>query len=227
MANNGPRSIGMIMDGNRRWARERGLETLEGHRAGAEKIFEVASWAHTAGIEEIILYAFSTENWNRTEAEVGYLMSLTENLFTERLDYFLKASVRVRFIGDLSRVSDRLRGVMQETEEKTSQGEKGTLVFAFSYGGRPEIVAAVNTLLAEGVSEVDETAFSKALWTADFQDPDLILRTGGEHRLSGFLPWQSVYSELFFTDTRWPDLSEEEFMGVIEAFRTRDRRHGK
>lgn len=223
----GPRSIGVIMDGNRRWAKSRGLPTLEGHKAGAEKIFELADWAHAAGVEEVILYTFSTENWQRAEEEVGYLMRLAEHLFTEELGRFEKAGVRVRFIGDLSRASDRIQSVMKEAEARTKDGTNGTIVFAFSYGGRPEILAAVNRLLSEGKGSVDEEGFKDAMWSAGLLDPDLILRTGGDHRLSNFLPWQSVYSELFFLDTMWPDLSKEEFDGVLAAFRERERRHGK
>lgn len=221
------RSVGVIMDGNRRWAKERGLETLEGHKAGAEKIFDLAEWANKANIEEVILYTFSTENWNRAEEEVGYLMSLAEKLFTEQLPKFKESSVKLRFVGDLSRASERIQSVMQKAEEETKDGTKGTLVFAFSYGGRPEILAAVNKLLEEGKGNVSEEEFSNALWSTGLLDPDLILRTGGERRLSNFLPWQSVYSELFFTDTKWPDLSKEEFDAVLAEYHERERRHGK
>jgi len=215
------------MDGNRRWAKERGLQTLEGHKAGAEKIFELAQWVNAAGVEEVILYAFSTENWNRAEEEVGYLMRLAEELFTRELLRFKDAGVRLRFIGDLSRASDRIQNVIKNAEEETKTGTHGTLAFAFSYGGRPEILAAVNNLLKEGKESVDEAGFSDALWSAGLLDPDLILRTGGERRLSNFLPWQSIYSELFFTDTKWPDLTKEEFDAVLLEYQERERRHGK
>lgn len=222
-----PRSIGVIMDGNRRWAKERGLPAMDGHKAGAEKIFELAEWAHEAGIEEVILYTFSTENWNRAEEEVGYLMQLAEKLFTDQLARFKDAGVTLRFVGDLERASARLQEVMRVAEEETREGGAGTLAFAFSYGGRPEILAAVNRLLREGRQDVSEEDFSNALWSARLLDPDLILRTGGERRLSNFLPWQSVYSELFFTDTKWPDLPKEEFDAVLTEFSERERRHGK
>jgi len=224
---NAPRSIGIIMDGNRRWAKERGLPTLEGHKAGAEKIFELAEWAKACGLEEVILYTFSTENWNRAEEEVGYLMRLAERLFTTELSKFKESGVKLRFVGDLSRASERMQGVIRAAEEETKNGTKGTLVFAFSYGGRPEILAAVNRLLKEGKDMVNEEEFSSALWSAGLLDPDLILRTGGEHRLSNFLPWQSVYSELFFTNTKWPDLSKDEFDAVLAEYAERERRHGK
>ncbi|MES2931759.1 MAG: polyprenyl diphosphate synthase [Patescibacteria group bacterium] len=221
------RSIGIIMDGNRRWAKERGLETLEGHKAGAEKIFEIVRWAHEAEVQEVILYAFSTENWNRAEEEVGYLMRLAGKLFTEQLPRFKESGAKLRFIGDLSRASERIQSMIKKAEEETKDGAKGTLVFAFSYGGRPEILAAINELLKEGKESVGEEEFSGTLWSAGLLDPDLILRTGGERRLSNFLPWQSVYSELFFTDTKWPDLSREEFDAVLAEYHERERRHGK
>lgn len=223
----GPRAIGVIMDGNRRWAKERGLPSFDGHQAGVEKVHELAQWAHEAGIEEVTVYAFSTENWKRSEEEVGYLMKLFEKLFADELDRLLEAGVRIRFIGDRSLASARIQEVMRDTEEKTKDGTKGTLVFAFSYGGRPELLAAVNRLVAEGRKDIDETSFKEAMWSAGLMDPDLVIRTGGEHRLSNFLPWQSVYSELFFTDTKWPDLSREEFDAILAEYRDRDRRHGK
>lgn len=222
-----PRSIGVIMDGNRRWAKEHNLPTLEGHRAGAEKIHDLVTWAGAVGIEEVTVYAFSTENWNRSKEEVGYLMMLAEHLFKKEISRFIEAGVRLRFIGDLSLASEQIQEVIKTAEEQTQGGDKGTLVFAFSYGGRPEILAAVNRLLREGKETVDEEGFSNALWSAGLLDPDLILRTGGDHRLSNFLPWQSVYSELFFTDTKWPDLSKEEFDNVLLEFAERERRHGK
>ena len=215
------------MDGNRRWAKERGLSTMEGHKAGADKIVELAEWACEAGVEEVVLYTFSTENWNRAEEEVGYLMRLAEKLFTEQLERFSRAGVKLRFIGDLSRASTRIQDVLRRAEEETKEGTTGTLVFAFSYGGRPEILAAVNRLLEEGRRNISEQDFSNALWSAGLLDPDLILRTGGDRRLSNFLPWQSVYSELFFTDTKWPDLTKEEFAAVLLEFGERERRHGK
>lgn len=224
---NAPRAIGIIMDGNRRWARERGLPTLEGHRAGAQKLFDVAAWAQEAGIEEVTLYAFSTENWSRDPEEVSYLMELFVDLFAKELERFAAAGARIRFIGERERASDAIRAAMEEAEARTKEGDKGTLVFAFSYGGRAEILAGVNRLLQEGREEVDEASFAASLWSAGLLDPDLILRTGGEQRLSNFLTWQSVYSELFFTDTKWPDLSKEAFSDILAQYGARERRRGK
>lgn len=214
------------MDGNRRWAREQGLPSVEGHRAGAEKLYDVAEWAYDAGVKELTLYTFSTENWQRSEEEVSYLMQLLEHFFSSELDRLIERGARIRIIGDRSRAPERTQQILQEAEEKTKNGTKGTLIFAFSYGGRAEILAAVNKVLAEGTKEVSEEEFSRALWSAGLSDPDLIIRTGGERRLSGFLTWQSVYSELFFTDTKWPALTKEEFLSILEEFGSRERRRG-
>lgn len=224
---NGPRSIGVIMDGNRRWAKEQGLETLFGHQKGAEKIHELLEWAQEAQIEHVILYAFSTENWNRTQAEVSYLMVLFEEYFKKWMEHAREKSIRIRFIGDHTLASEKIQQIIQTVEETTKEGRNGTLTVAFSYGGRAEILAAVNKLLNDGKTEVSEEEFSSALWTSEIPDPDLILRTGGEQRLSNFLPWQSVYSELFFTNTKWPALTKEEFFSILEEYRGRERRRGK
>ena len=215
------------MDGNRRWAKERSLPTLEGHRKGLDKVRDLVEWARDAGVEEVTLYAFSTENWSRTEEEVGYLMGLFELGFREHFAEVMEAGGRLRFIGERERMPEKLQALMNEAEEKSKDGAKGTLIIALSYGGRPEILAAVNTLLASGVKQVDEESFRAAMWSAGTLDPDLIIRTGGEKRLSGFLTWQSVYSELFFIDTKWPDFSKEEFDNIISDYASRERRLGK
>ncbi len=215
------------MDGNRRWAKERGLPTLEGHRKGFERIQDLISWCRDTSIEEVVLYAFSTENWNRSPEEVEYLMDIFEHSFSNTLAQIAENGIRVRFMGQLERFSAGLQQKMQKLQTESSTGTAGTLTVALSYGGRPEILAAVNKLLQEGKETVDEEGFSDALWSAGLRDPDLILRTGGERRLSNFLPWQSVYSELFFTDTKWPDFSKEEFNAVLAEYAERERRHGK
>lgn len=221
-----PRSLGFIMDGNRRWARAQGLPTLKGHEAGARKVTEAARWAFATGIAEVTVYAFSTENWNRAEEEVSYLMALFERYFVESAAQLADDGICVRFIGDRSRASARVQDAMRHVEERTEKGRAGTLCFAFSYGGRPEILAAVNRLIREGAQDVDERTFAQALWSAGMTDPDLIIRTGGERRLSNFLTWQSAYSELFFTDTPWPDFSEGEFQTILADYAARERRHG-
>lgn len=222
-----PRAIGVIMDGNRRWARARGLPTLEGHRQGFAKIEELMHWSKVAGIEEVTLYAFSTENWNRSEEEVTYLLELFKEAFDSGLDPIRKAGFRIRFIGERARFTDAFKDRMRAVEEGTRDGQAGTLVVALSYGGRAEIVAAAQRLLDAGMRAVDEAAFADALYTRGLRDPDLVIRTGGEQRLSNFLSWQTAYSELFFLDTLWPDFSHEDFIGVLDAYAARERRHGK
>ncbi len=214
------------MDGNRRWAREHGLPSFEGHKRGLEKVKELVSWIQEVGVKELILYAFSTENWNRTSEEIDYLMKLFENTFGTEVDELVEKGARIRFIGQRERVPSSLQKKMIELEERTKSGAKGTLIVALSYGGRAEIVVGVNTLLAQGIPSVDEQAFRKALWGGEFSDPDLIIRTGGDKRLSNFLTWQSVYSELFFTDTKWPAFEKAEFDAILAEFASRERRRG-
>lgn len=221
-----PKAMAVIMDGNRRWARERGLPTLEGHEAGARKMQELVAWAREAGIQEVTVYAFSTENWNRSEEEVQGLMALAERFLSESGKKFEDAKVRIRFIGERERFSDAFQEHMHALEERTEQADI-TLILALSYGGRGEIVQAVNQILAEGKGNVSEEEFSQALWTKGLLDPDILIRTGGEKRISNFLPWQSVYSELFFTDTKWPDFSREEFLEILAGYQARERRRGK
>ncbi|MCI0597637.1 polyprenyl diphosphate synthase [Candidatus Parcubacteria bacterium] len=222
-----PHSIGLILDGNRRWAREQGLPVVEGHVHGSEKVKEFLRWAHDAGVKEVILYAFSTENWNRAPEEVEKLLGLFVTALDEFADEAVKINAEVRFIGERERFSIELQDKMVAVEARTKGGTEGTLAVALSYGGRAEILAAVNTLLASGAQSVDENRFKEAMWSAGLADPDLIIRTGGEKRLSNFLPWQSVYSELFFTDTKLPAFTKEEFDAILKDYAERERRHGK
>lgn len=219
--------VGIIMDGNRRWAREQGLSTYEGHKKGFDKLKEVVEWAREANIKHLVMYAFSTENWNRSEEEVGYLMGIFQQILEHEVKKMVERRVRVRFVGDLSRFNTNLQKLMSDTEAKSAAEYDITLHLAMSYGGRAEIVAAANLFLKEGATSVSEEDFEKKLWSKDMPDPDLIVRTGGEKRLSNFLPWQSIYSELFFTDTKWPAFSREEFHSILEEFSTRERRRGK
>lgn len=214
------------MDGNRRWAKEQGLPSLEGHRRGLDKVKDLVSWVQEAGIKELILYAFSTENWNRSPEEVGYLMNLFEITFGKDVDDIVKKGARVKFVGQRERLPMSLQKKMDEVEERTKEGTKGTLIIALSYGGRAEIVAGVNALLAQNVTEVDEASFRQALWGGEFSDPNLIIRTGGDKRLSNFLTWQSVYSELFFTDTKWPAFEKTEFDSILAEYALREQRRG-
>lgn len=225
-----PKSIGIIMDGNRRWAREQGVTLYQGHKKGYEKMKEVMQWAKEAGINQIIFYCFSTENWNRAEEEVAYLMDIFRYAFSDEFESLRKDEVRIKIIGDLSRFSLDIQQMMQKAEQNTAHF-KTTVVLAMSYGGRNEILNAVKILsktkTKEDIGNITEEEFSNYLYTKDISDPDIIIRTSGEMRLSGFLPWQGVYSELFFPKTCWPAFSKEDFFGILAEFSTRQRRHGK
>ncbi len=215
------------MDGNRRWAKAKGLPALEGHRRGYEKTHEVLLWASKLGVRYLILYAFSTENWSRTKEEVGYLMGLLHLLLSRDVTRIAKEGYRIRCIGERGRFSPDLQKLMNGAEELTAKNTGTMLVLALSYGGRAEILAGVRKILCGKKTEITETDFSSSLWSAGIPDPDMIIRPGGEKRLSGFLTWGSVYSELFFTDTKWPDFSLEEFQAMLAEFGTRERRIGK
>jgi len=215
------------MDGNRRWAKAHGLLSHEGHQAGLEKAKEIARAAFDAGITTLYYYAFSSENWKRLPDEVAYLLSLFEKAITDEFEEFAKEKVRIRFIGDLSRLPTKLQTLAKECEASTASYTRGTLVIALSYGGRAEIVHAANTLIQEGREVITEDDISRTLWGSGLPDPDLIIRTGGEERLSGFLTWQSIYSELIFTSTHWPEYSKEEFGQHLAAYAERKRNFGK
>ncbi len=217
---------GFIMDGNRRFARERGLETLEGHRLGMEVFQDSISWVKEFKIPHAVYYAFSTENWSRDEKEVGYLMELCGSLVAEMTERAEKNQVRCRLIGRRGDFSEDLQKQMAILEQKTASYTETTIWIALSYGGRAEIVSAVNEAIERG-ERVDEESFKNLLWSAEMPDPDLIIRTGGEQRLSNFMTWGSVYSELFFTPTYWPAFTKEEFARIVEAYGKRTRRKGK
>ena len=218
--------VGIIMDGNRRWAKAKGLSKLEGHRVGLlETLRNAVRFVRARNIKHLVVYMFSTENWNREPAEVSYLMDLFRELIHKEMSELGKEGVRIRFAGQRERFSASLQQAMNDTEEETLQNDAITLWCCLSYGGRAEIVAA-SRAAAEG-GEITEDSLARHLWTADMPDPDIIIRTGGEKRLSGFLTWQSVYSELFFSDTLWPDFEKEEFDAILEEFAQRERRRGK
>lgn len=223
----GPQSIGIILDGNRRYAKAMGVSSFEGHRLGFEKVKEVLEWAKEAGIKEMTLYAFSIENWNRSPEEIDYLMGIFEKAFGEYFEEVMKKNIKLRFLGERGRLSSKLQALMNDAEEKSAGNTEGTLAIAISYGGRAEILDAVNTLLAEGRDQVTEEELREKMWSRGMSDPDLIIRTSGEKRLSGFLTWESVYSELFFIDTHWPGFTKEEFQSILEEYAARERRHGK
>jgi undecaprenyl diphosphate synthase len=218
--------IGIIMDGNRRWARAHSKSVFEGHSAGYKKLQEIVRFAREAGIPHVVAYTFSTENWQRSEEEVGYLMKLFRSILENETKKMIAERVRVRFVGDRSRFPVDMQKMMASMESATATAYDLTLYLLMSYGGRAEILAAANVCATEKVA-VDEDTFTQKFWSYGMPDPDLIIRTGGEKRLSGFLTWQSVYSELFFVDTLWPDFTKKEFDAILTEFATRERRRGK
>ncbi|MCR4333998.1 MAG: polyprenyl diphosphate synthase [Patescibacteria group bacterium] len=219
--------VGIILDGNRRWAKERGLPKLEGHRVGLlDTLRNTVRFMQKKGIKHLTVYMFSTENWNREPAEVSYLMDLFRTSIQKEMEALGKEGVRVRFVGQRDRFSPELQQLMDVAEKDTAHNTALTLWCCLSYGGRAEIVAAARAATASG-EEITEESLARHMWTAGMPDPDLIIRTSGEKRLSGFLTWQSIYSELFFTDTKWPDFSQEEFDSILAEFAARERRRGK
>lgn len=224
-----PNCVGFIMDGNRRWAKTKGMPTLKGHHAGGETLKNVVKFAKEIGVKHIIFYTFSTENWKRSDEEVSYLLGLIVEFLKNELEYFNKEGGVLHYAGDLSRFSLDLQKTLIDAKEKTANNSGPHVYFALNYGGRQEILSAVKKIVLDNpkIEDITEDYFAKYLDTFPMPDPDIIIRTSGEMRLSGFLPWQGVYSELFFTKTLWPDFSKEEFLKIIEEYSNRDRRIGK
>jgi undecaprenyl diphosphate synthase len=223
-----PRHIGVIMDGNGRWARQRHLPRVAGHRAGVRAIRPVMEACDQAGVHILTLYAFSTENWSRPRHEVAALMQLFGETIDSEVDELDREGVQIRILGDRERLSDRLRDKVAEAEGRTGGNTRAVLNVAINYGGRGEIVAAVRELAERGADlrELDEAQLSRALYTAGLPDPDLIIRTAGEMRISNFLLWQAAYAELYVTDTLWPDFGKTALTEALAAFAARERRFG-
>ncbi|MCU0653413.1 MAG: polyprenyl diphosphate synthase [Candidatus Pacebacteria bacterium] len=221
-----PRHIGLITDGNRRWAKNHGLPSLEGHRQGFEAAKKVFRTAYERGIKEFTAWAFSTENWNRSAEEIDYLMKLFETWLKHLSDDYAKKGVRIRVFGQIERVPDSLQRAAAAAVEKTAQNSAATFNLALSYGGRDEIVQGIKKIAAAGIKpeDITEQTVSKNLW---LPDADLIIRTGGEKRLSGFMAWQSVYAELFFIDKYLPDFMPQDLDKILAEYAQRNRRFGK
>lgn len=228
-----PTHVGIIMDGNRRWAKERGLLPQLGHKEGAENLKKIAEACEEFGIKHLTVFAFSTENWKRSEEEVEYLM----NLFISSIKSFKSRSkekkYRVRLTGDINRLNEELQREIREVEELTKNNTGLTINFAINYGGRAEILNATKIIAKEykegniALEDINEDLFNKYVQTKDSPDPDLIIRTGGEQRLSGFLIWQSAYSEFYFTKVYWPAFDKEELRKAIIEYSNRKRNFGK
>jgi undecaprenyl diphosphate synthase len=223
-----PRHVAIIMDGNGRWAKARGLPRLAGHRAGTENLRPILEASVDFGIEILTIWAFSTENWCRPEAEVTGLLRILERMIRRELRELHKQGVKLRHIGRMDRLPGRLQKEVQDAVELTKDNDRIVLNVAFDYGGRAEIVHAVQQIIREGIAadEVDEELLSRYMYTAGQPDPDLIIRTGGDLRTSGFMLWQSAYTEYYITPTFWPDFGREELYEALVAFGQRDRRFG-
>jgi undecaprenyl diphosphate synthase len=214
------------MDGNGRWARKRGLPRIEGHRVGAQTTEEIVKAARRIGIKYLSLFAFSTENWKRPKEEVEFLFSLMHEYVKSKLPLFLENDIKFRAMGRLWELPDYLRDGFLEIEEKTSHCKTMTAVFAVNYGGKQEILDAVNRALKDGHTKITEEILRRYLYIPELPDLDLLIRTSGELRISNFLLWQSAYTELWFTDTLWPDFTEEEFKRALLDYSRRERRFG-
>ena len=221
-----PVHVGIIMDGNGRWAQRRGLPRIEGHREGAKVTEEIVISASEMGIKYLSLYAFSTENWKRPKEEVNFLFHLMYEYVKSKLSLFLENNVRFRAMGRLWELPDYLQEGFKEMEERTAHCDGMVAVFAVNYGGKQEILDAVNRAIKAGEKEITEEVLRKYLYIPELPDLDLLIRTSGELRISNFLLWQSAYTELWFTETLWPDFTEEEFKKAIEEFKRRERRFG-
>lgn len=229
-----PRHVAIVMDGNGRWAEARGLPRTAGHAAGEAALFDIVHGALELGIEWLTVFTFSTENWSRPADEVEFLMGFKEDLLTRRRDELHDLGVRVLFLGDRNdpRVGDRLRTRIREAEELTAGDTNMTMVFAFNYGARAEIAAAARRLAADAVAgkidaaDIDQGALAARFEIPDMPDPDLVIRTSGEQRVSNFLLWQSAYSEYAFPDTLWPDFRTEDLKRAVDEYRGRERRFG-
>ena len=228
-----PKHIAIILDGNRRWAKSQGLSPKEGHKAGSENVKKITKFANKLGIEYLTLYAFSTENWKRTEEEVKGLLFLLENYLKEVLASDDLENVKFNVIGDISVLSKKLQNYIKDAKEKSKNNTGLQLNIAFNYGGRAEILRAVKQIATDvkngslNVEDITEETISNNLYTKGQPDPDLLIRTSGEIRTSNFLPWQIVYSEFYFPEKNWPEFGEEDFLEAMRVYQSRNRRVGK
>ena len=228
-----PRHVAIIMDGNGRWAKRRNKPRLYGHKCGVDSVQEAVECAAEWGIEVLTLYAFSTENWKRPADEVGGLMGLLKNYLQKELSRMLKNKIRLTTIGDIAKLPKDVREVLESTIKETAANDKLILNLALSYGGRAELIRGIRNIAAEvhsgklSLSDIDENCIDSHLYTTDLPDPDLLIRTGGEARLSNFLLWQASYAEIYFTDVMWPEFREDAFVEAIAEYQRRERRFGK
>ncbi|MEQ4487623.1 MAG: isoprenyl transferase [Dehalococcoides mccartyi] len=226
--NTPPNHIAIIMDGNGRWAERRGLSRLDGHKAGLENARQIIRHLNSLGVKYVTLYSFSTENWKRPDTEIKGLFGLVNDVMSSYIPELVENNVRLRHLGHLDKLPAILRHKLEGVLSATSQNTGLTLCLAFDYGGRDEIIQAVKKLVKDGLAadKITENVFDGYLYTAGIPEADLVIRTGGEMRLSNFLLWQSAYSELYFSEVMWPDFGEKEIDKAISAFNQRQRRFG-
>jgi undecaprenyl diphosphate synthase len=226
---NVPQHIVLFPDGNRRWAKQKGLNTLEGHKQGYNNLLDFSEWCKNRGVKVLTAFGFSTENWNRSKEEVDYLMNLLEKCLLDNLDRYDRDGVRVRVIGQRDRLPKSLQEAIKKTEEATKNNQKLFLNLAISYGGKWDILNAVKKIVKEGIGteEINEKLFEEHLSTTGLPAPDFIIRPGGEMRLSNFVLWQAAYAELYFSQKFWPDFTEQDLDIALVEFDKRTRRFGK
>lgn len=224
-----PKHIVLFPDGNRRWAREKGVQSLEGHKKGYENLLDFAEWCKNKGVKILTAFGFSTENWNRAPEEVAYLMKLLEDCLIENLEKYTKDDVRVRVIGQRERLPKSLQRAAMTVEEKTINNSSLFLNLAISYGGRWDIVNATKKIIEDKIppEKIDEQLFESYLSTAGLPAPDFIIRAGGEKRMSNFVLWQGAYSELYFSPKMWPEFTEQDLDEALAEYDRRQRRFGK
>ena len=223
----GLKHVAIIMDGNGRWAKKRLMPRTFGHSAGSETFVKIVDTCNESGLEFLTVYALSTENWNRSSEEIGGLMKLMHAYIAKYVPELKKKNIRLKLYGDLSRFDEKSREKLLESERLLESNTGMTLGICLSYGGRDEIVSAVKKLVAEGKTDITEADVSACLYTGGVPDPDLVIRTGGEKRISNFLLWQSAYAEYFFSDVLWPDFNDEVLSEAFSSFASRKRRYGK
>lgn len=224
-----PTHVGFILDGNRRWARQRGLPTLEGHRLGYDNLKDITKAAINSGVAFVSAYVFSTENWNRTPKEVKYLMELAYKVLTKDVAELNEESIRVVWLGSTERVSKKLLDAIEKAEDLTKDNTRGTLCICFNYGGHQELVDAVKVIVNRGTKPEKITAqtLSENLYQPEVPPLDLLIRTSGEQRISGFMLYRAAYAELLFVDKYWPDFDASDLTAALEEYSKRERRHGK
>jgi undecaprenyl diphosphate synthase len=224
--NNLPNHVAIIMDGNRRWAKKEGKPTALGHKAGYENFKDIADYCFSLGIKYVTVYAFSTENWKRSQEEVDIIMNLARYVMNNEIDRYKDSDTRVRIIGHKEDYPKDIADKIEEVENSTKDTKGNNVNIAFSYGGHQEVIDAIQSIQVKG-EEITEEAISSNLYTAGQPNPELIIRTGGQPRLSNFLMWQSAYSEIYFTDTLWPDFSKQEMDKALEFYKNIKRNFGK